>query len=151
MAYTPVIHLPTESETALSRQSSRILASHVPSGASLQMKIIEQDGFEELVEIPATAYDLLVDILAQMAQGNAVSLIPVQAELTTQEAANLLNVSRPFLIKLLESGEIPFRTVGKHRRIYCQDLMDYKQKTDLGRSQALDELVDQAQELGLGY
>lgn len=151
MAIAPVVHLPTELETILSRQSSRILSAHVPSGASLRIKLIEPDGIQELVEIPATAYRLLVDILTQMAQGNAVTLIPVHAELTTQEAANLLNVSRPFLIKLLESGEIPYRTVGKHRRICCQDVMDYKQKIDLARSQALDKLVAQAQELGLGY
>jgi excisionase family DNA binding protein len=86
-----------------------------------------------------------------MAQGNAVTIVPIHAELTTQEAADLLNVSRPFLIKLIESQEIPCRKVGRHRRIRFADLMEYKQKTDTQRTQALDELVAQSQELNMGY
>ncbi|MDX2271002.1 MAG: helix-turn-helix domain-containing protein [Cyanobacteriota bacterium] len=147
---SPRLQLPTESEIKLSQVSSRILSAHL-GGATRQLKVVEEDGSEETVEIPASALHLLVDILAQMAQGNAVTLIPIHAELTTQESADILNVSRPFLIKLLESGEIPYRTVGKHRRICFQDLMAYKQKTDAARSQALNDLVLQAQELGMGY
>ena len=84
-----------------------------------------------------------------MAQGNAVTLIPVHAELTTQEAADLLNVSRPFLIKLVDTGEIPCRKVGRHRRIRYNDLMAYKQRNDRLRRQALDEIVGISQELNL--
>lgn len=78
-------------------------------------------------------------------------LIPIHAELTTQEAADILNVSRPFLIKLIESSEIPCRKVGRHRRIRFEDLMNYKQQIDSARMQALDELASQAQELNMGY
>ena len=85
-----------------------------------------------------------------MAQGNAVTLTPVHAELTTQEAADLLHVSRPFLIRLLDGKQINYRKVGRHRRIRFDDLMEYKQKTDAQRSEALDELVAQSQELGMG-
>jgi excisionase family DNA binding protein len=148
--FTQKLQLPTESEIQLSQVSSRTLASHL-RGSTQQLTIIEEDGSKQDVEIPAAALHLLVEILAQMAQGNAVTLIPIHAELTTQEAADALNVSRPFLIKLLESGEIPYRTVGKHRRIRFQELMDYKHKTDEARFQALDELVLQAQELNMGY
>jgi excisionase family DNA binding protein len=84
-----------------------------------------------------------------MSQGNGVSLIPIQAELTTQEAADMLNVSRPFVIKLLETGEIPYRKVGTHRRTHLKDAIAYKQQIDTERSKALDELVKQSQELGL--
>ena len=119
--------------------------------STIQVKIVKEDGNEQDVVIPATTFHLLVDILSQMAQGNAVSIVPIHSELTTQEAADILNVSRPFLIKLIESQEIPCRKVGRHRRIRFADLMEYKQKTDSQRTKALDELAAQAQELNMGY
>ena len=84
-----------------------------------------------------------------MAQGNAVSLIPIHAELTTQEAADLLNVSRPFLIKQIELGEISHHKVGKHRRIHVTDVMAYKERIDFATNRGLDEMVAISQELGL--
>jgi excisionase family DNA binding protein len=145
--------IPTETDAQLSAQSSLALAAHLPLQGSVQrFKLVEMDGGgEQEVIIPAVAFQLLVDILSEMAQGNAVTLMPTHAELTTQEAANLLNVSRPFLVKLIDSGEIPCRRVGRHRRVLLADLMSYKQQTDHQRMQALDELAAQAQELGMGY
>ena len=86
-----------------------------------------------------------------MGKGNAVTLIPIHAELTTQEAANLLNISRPHLIKLLKDGVLPHHKVGTHRRVYYSDLEDYRAKHENERQAALQRLADQAQELGLGY
>jgi excisionase family DNA binding protein len=142
---------PSDADSELSGVSSRSLATFLTSNRTPKLKIIEDNGEGEIVEIPAPAFRLLIDILSQMARGNAVRLIPIHAELTTQEAADLLNVSRPHLIKLLESQQIPFHKVGRHRRVRCEDIINYKQDIDTKRSQVLDQLVTQAQALNMGY
>jgi excisionase family DNA binding protein len=93
----------------------------------------------------------LKDILAEIAQGHAVSVLSVRTELTSQQAAELLNVSRPYMIRLLEEGKIPFRLVGQHRRVRLDDIMAYKRKDDDVRRRIADELTADAQELGMGY
>ena len=105
----------------------------------------------ETIILPDQALRLLLDVLSNMADGNSVTLVPVDAELTSQQAAELLNVSRPFLVRLLENGQIPYHKVGKHRRVRLKDVMAYKHRIDKKRDEVLDELVAEAQELGLGY
>jgi excisionase family DNA binding protein len=104
---------------------------------------------DDALVVPREAAVLLAKILGFLANGEGVNVIPDTAELTTQEAAEFLNVSRPYLIKLLESGEIQFRLVGTHRRVRFRDLREYKSRDDLARRHAADELTQQTQELGL--
>lgn len=143
---TPASPLPNEQEAALARESSRLLAACVGQGDTAELLVIDGD---TRIQVPVKALRLLVDILAQMAQGNAVSVVPIHAELTTQEAADYLNVSRPFLVGLLERGALPFRKVGTHRRVRFQDLLAYEQQQRAQQEAALAELARQAQELGL--
>ena len=144
---------PTPDDARLARESSGRLVKLLRKKKQkcVRFRIEREGGPEETIAIPLPAFRLLADILTQMAKGNAVTLIPIHAELTTQQAADLINVSRPFLIEQLEKGAIPFRKVGKHRRLLFQDLMAYKRKIDKNRLESLDELAAQAQELGMGY
>jgi excisionase family DNA binding protein len=103
------------------------------------------------VVVPRAAFELFVEALANMAAGNAVGLVPVQQELTTQEAADLLNVSRPFLVKLLEEGQIPFRRVGTRRRVLARDLLEYQRRDEARPRAAADELSREGQRMELGY
>lgn len=146
----PVI--PNDSEVELARNSSRVLSGlNLKKTKSINILLETGNHHRNSVTLPLSAFKLLINILTQMAEGNAVTLIPVHAELTTQEAADLLNVSRPFLIRLLETKKIPFRKVGTRRRVLFQDLMDYKAKIDNARRKTLDELAKDAQELDMGY
>jgi excisionase family DNA binding protein len=142
---------PTEDESREAQESARRLARHLSGERGLQFQIVADNDPEETLTIPAAAARLLAEILTEMAHGNAVAVVPIQAELTTQQAADLLNVSRPFLIGLLEQGEIPHRKVGTHRRVLLHHLMEYKRRSDADGEAALAELAAQAQELRMGY
>jgi excisionase family DNA binding protein len=140
--------LPTESDANLAKETSRLLAPRVRSSAPLSFRVVDA-AKGETMRIPAPAAKMLVRILEEMARGNAVTLIPVHAELTTQEAADMLTISRPSLIQLLDEGKIEYRKVGTHRRVRFESLMDYKRKADAERRAALAELAAYDQEIGI--
>jgi excisionase family DNA binding protein len=103
------------------------------------------------IELPPQAVEAVTKVLEQLAQGREVMVAAKPVEMTTQQAAEFLRVSRPFLIGLLEKGEIPFRRVGAHRRVLFADLQTYKDAIDAKRLKTLEELAAQAQELNMGY
>lgn len=144
--------LPDEKEITVAAQSSRQLAAFLSTKFETQrMELVNDTQQREVIEVPAFALRLLAEILKELALGNAVKVVPVHSELTSQEGADLLNVSRPHLVKLLEEGALPFTKTGRHRRIKFADLMAYKKQRDHMSSVAMDELAAQAQELELGY
>lgn len=144
--------LPTDKEISLAEESSRKLSAYINTTKEPVIQLIKKGKTGgETILIPASALRLLMVILSQMASGNAVTIMPIHAELTTQEAADLLNVSRPFLVGLLEEGKIPFRKVGSRRRVLAKDILQYKQDIDKKRLEILNELASEAQKHNMGY
>ena len=141
---------PSEREAIIARTSRQLLSRYAREDQPLTLRVMDAD-HEEPIELPAGAVTLLLDILDAMASGRGVTLIPEDAELTTVQAADMLHVSRPFLIKLLDEGKIPYRKVGKHRRIRGEDVMNFKRAIDQEREAVLDQLVADAQKHEMGY
>ena len=141
---------PTESDAALAKESSQKLAAHLDHAADVRLEMKTGATSEELV-LPPSALRLLVRVLAEMGQGNAVTLTPLRAELTTQQAADILNVSRPHVVKLLDEGAVPSRKIGTHRRVLLEDLLAYKRDLQSRRHAVLDELQELSQDLDMGY
>lgn len=138
---------PSEEVSALAADASRRLFRVIGSSRKETCVVRFESAPEEPVVLPAAAVRLLGALLTELAKGNAVTLMPHHAELTTQEAADLLNVSRPFLIGLLESGQLPHHKVGTHRRVRFADLMIYKRRRDEESDAALRELASLSQDL----
>lgn len=140
--------LPTQQDAELARTSSRLLAACIGHGSTARLRVVDGDGE---IEVPVAALRMLVDILAHMAEGSAISLVPIHAELTTQQAADFLGVSRPHLVKLVEQGALLHHKVGSHRRIFFRDLLEYRRTRMVQSHAALEALAEQAQKLGMGY
>ena len=133
-------------------ESRRQLAAFLSTTLQTQrIELVDGEQHRQVVELPTFAFRLLGEILSELALGNAVKVVPIHAELTTQEGADMLNVSRPHLVKLLDEGVIPHTKTGRHRRIKFADLMAYKEQRERASRAAMDELAAQAQELGMGY
>jgi excisionase family DNA binding protein len=146
-AIQSAIALPSESDSLLAKETSRVLATRLRKKGPMELRLADHPS--EKLELPPQAVQLLMRILEEMARGNSVTLIPVHAELTTQEAADMLNISRPSLIGLLKEGKIEYRLVGTHRRVRFESLMAYKRQLETQRRAALKELAAYDQELGI--
>jgi excisionase family DNA binding protein len=152
MMQTSPVKLPSPKASEEAKVALRALSALPRRKASRTVQVHgEGEGRSVSVTVPREAFELFLEVLGQMANGNAVTIMPVHAELTTQQAADLLNVSRPFFVGLLDEGKIPFRLVGAHRRVRVADLVEYKQKDEAHRKAVLDELTAEAEKHGLGY
>ncbi|MEF9671874.1 helix-turn-helix domain-containing protein [Pseudomonas sp. PCH446] len=144
--------LPNGREIGAALESSRQLAAFLTTKLETQrIELVDETQQRVVVELPTFALRLLGEILRELAQGNAVKVVPIHSELTTQEGADMLNVSRPHLVKLLDQGAFPHTKTGRHRRIKFVDLMTYKEQREQASRDAMDELAAQAQESGMGY
>jgi len=137
--------LPSQEDTTLAQRASRALAKTQPTELRVRL-----DEGQELI-LPRSATRLIVHLLTEMAQGNAVTIIPIHANLTTQEAADYLNVSRPHLIGLLEAGKIEYHKTGTHRRVRFQDLVKYQEAAEKRRREIMEELAAQSEAEDMGY
>lgn len=144
--------LPSAEEVALAKVGSQELSAVLESNGDIQnFEVMGKNGETHSVQLPASAVQLMIEVLTQLGQGNSVNITPIHAELTTQEAADLLNMSRPTFIKLLDEDTLPHTRTGNRRKVAFVDVMAYKQLLDEKRLSALDELSSLDQELGLGY
>jgi excisionase family DNA binding protein len=139
-----------ERESAL--RAYNALTTHAPKHSEHNEVTIQIHGtIPNLVHIPAPAFDLLVSILREMAAGHSITLVPDHKLLTTQEAADILNVSRPYFTKLLKTGKLPYVEVGQHKRVKAGDVMKYKQAQREESEKKMQELAELSQNLDMGY
>lgn len=136
-------------DAELAQSAQRCLMAALDHSRAETIKLVA-DG-EAVLELPPKALRLIADVLGMLAQRQPIILMPQKVELSTQEAASFLNVSRPFVVKLIETGKLPCRKVGRHRRILFDDLLDYQKASRTETEEALQALADEAQELGMGY
>ena len=150
-AHTTKAIAPNPHETEIARESQNTLAAFNLENKQeeVQVHLHTEDNHNAQFTLPRAAVQLLLSGLQEMAKGNAVSVVPIQAELSTQQGADLLCVSRPYFIKLLDGGEIPFRKVGTYRRVKATDVLAYIKEYQQGATQAMRELVAESQALGL--
>lgn len=147
----PQVPRPSEEEIALARESSQKLSQLVSGHPSQHLQVHIGGHLSDAVEIPASAVKILLQGLSEIGKGNEVRLVATNAELTTQEAAEILNFSRQYVVRLIDDGKIPSHKVGTHRRVRLDDVLAFKQKSDKERLEALKALVADGQELDMGY
>lgn len=147
--------LDSKAELELAKAAQRCIVSALDHSKAINIALVEE-GVERmdgapLLKLPPKVLRLFADLLGSLAQGKAVAIMPKELDITTQEAAMFLNVSRPYFVGLLESGKIKFHKVGTHRRVRFEDVVRYKEERQRMSEEALQRLADQAQMLDMGY
>ena len=144
--------LPNAEQIAMARLGSQELSAVIESnGEAQQISVIDKQGQSHDVTLPSSVLKMMIEVLTQLGQGNSVNITPIHAEMTTQQGADFLNMSRPTFIKLLDSREISFTRVGNRRKVPFSAVIKYKQQLEIQRLSTLDELSRLDQELGMGY
>ena len=143
--------LPSAAEVELAKLGRRQSAAIEISGEAQRINVIDRSGKAHEIMIPSSALNMMIEVLTQLSQGNSVRITPVHVELTTQEGADMLNMSRPTFIKLLDSNEIPFNHSGNRRKVSYADIMEYKSRQQTNRLATLEELSASDQDLDMGY
>ncbi len=133
-------HLPTEEMSASARLLGKVIRSQMNEDNVVRVKF--QNGSEQVLEIDAKLAKLLVEVMELLEEGEGVTFVPISKRLTTQQAADILNVSRPYLVKVLDRGDLPFHKIGRHRRILARDLFEYKRLRESKRSATLKTLIE---------
>jgi excisionase family DNA binding protein len=141
--------VPTDQDALLAREASRALEAHDTAAKGVRLQVAEAGREITTLDLPPAAARLLVQMLKEMGAGNAVTLVPIEAEITTQQAADLLNVSRPYVVGLIDKGVLPTRMVGNQRRVPLRDVLAYKAETRAKALAALEEISAIDQQLGL--
>lgn len=141
----------TSAEAEMAKTAERMIMAALDHSRAATITISTDDGSEPHIAVPPGALRLLAQVLGLMARKQPLTLMPDTQELSTVEAANFLNVSRPFLIKEIEKGKLPHRMVGTHRRVLFCDVIEYSKQTRKQQQAALDKMADNARELGLEY
>ena len=140
---------PNESEVRLAGSTSERLAAILKKNSSSSIQVLGKGQEEERLDLPESAARILVSALEEIAKGRSITLVAMEEEITTGQAADLLSVSRPYFVQMLDQGEMPFRKVGPRRRVKLQDVMTYKRELYSRRLQTLDALTAYDQELGV--
>jgi excisionase family DNA binding protein len=141
--------IPTDQDALLAREASRTLEAHDAAAKAVRVQVADAGREITTLDLPPAATRLLLEMLKEMGEGKAISLVPIEAEVTTQQAADLLNVSRPYVVGLIDKGVLPARMVGNQRRLPLKDVLAYKMETRARALDALEEISAIDQELGL--
>jgi excisionase family DNA binding protein len=143
-------YTPTSEAITLARQALESISAFITNPPdTITLAILDPAVQDTHITIPSGMFQLMVNVLQSVSRGEPVTILPHSAELTTQEAANILRVSRPYLVKLLDEGTIPSRKVGIYRRVLLSDLLHFQKTEKQRQSSIMEELTKEAQDMGL--